>query len=171
MATTSSSRPGMSRRTILVLWLVSMLPAALFVGLVVRSDARKAGFVKLAQGRAEGTVIRLVEVRGKHTRFHPVVAFTTAEGRRVEFKSIYSDYLSFGEKRYALGGKVSVVYVPEDPARAEVDEPALHASDAAPIVAGGGLYAGFMTLVFGALALFRKPRAPAAQPGGPISPS
>lgn len=158
-------------RTFLVMWAISMLPAALFVGLVVRSDARKAELVRLARGRAEGTVIRLVEVRGKHIQFYPVVAFTTAEGRRVEFKSIYSDYLSFGEKRFPLGGRVPVLFVPGEPSRAEVDVPDLHAKDAAPFVVGGVLYAGFMTLLFGGLAIALRPKAAPLPGPGPLAPS
>jgi len=176
MATASSSGTRVSRRAILVMWVLSLLPAALFVGLVVRSDARKAAFVQRARGRAPGTVIRLIEERGKHLKYRPVVAFTTADGRRVEFKSIYSDYHSFGEKHYPLGGSVSVLYVPEEPGRAEVDEPALHGKDAGPFVIGGGVYAGFMTLVFGLLALSRpkdpgSARGPASPPAEPLAPS
>jgi hypothetical protein len=171
----SSNRASMpSRTTILVMWILSMLPAAGLVGLVVRSDARKVELLRLARGRAEGTVIRLIEQRGKHIQFYPVVAFTTADGRRMEFKSIYSDYLAFGEKHYPLGGRVPVVYVPENPARAEIDAPALHARDSGPFVVGGGIYAGFMTLVFGAMALVRKKdagRGPEAPPAEPLAPS
>lgn len=176
MATASGPGTRASRRTLLVLWILSLLPAALVVGLVLRSDARKAEFVQRARGRARGTVIRLIEERGKHLKYRPVVAFTAADGRRAEFTSIYSDYHSFGEKHYPLGGSVSVLYVPAEPARAEVDEPALHAKDAGPFVIGGGVYAGFMTLVFGLLALSRAKGEPggrrAAQPpAGPLAPS
>jgi hypothetical protein len=171
MTAASGSGTKVSRATILVLWILSLLPAAGFVGLVVRNDAKKADFVRRARGRADGTVIRLIEQRGKHIQFYPVVAFTTADGRRLEFKSIYSDYLAFGEKRYPLGGRVSVVYVPEDPARAEIDAPALRSQDAGPFVVGGGVYAGFMTLVFGLLALSARPRGGARPPAEPLAPS
>jgi hypothetical protein len=176
MAPASGSGRLVSRRTILVLWILSLLPAALFLGLVLRSDARKAEFLERARGRAAGTVIRLVEERGKHLKYRPIVAFTTADGRRVEFRSIYADYHSFGEKHYPLGGSVSVLYVPEEPARAEVDEPALHAKDAGPFVIGSGVYAAFMTLVFGLLALSRpkgdgRAGKPAPPPAEPLAPS
>ncbi len=161
----------MSRTSILVLWILSLLPAAGLVGLVVRSDARKAEFVRRARGRAVGTVIRLVEERGKHIRHRPVVAFTAADGRRVEFKSIYADYVAFGEKHYPLGGSVSVVYVPEEPARAEVNEPALRSGDATPFVVGGGVYAGLMTLVFGLLALSGREGSGRRPSTDPLSPS
>ncbi len=161
-----------SRTTILVLWVLSLLPAAGLVGLVVRNDARKADFLRRARGRADGTVIRLVEQRGKHIQFYPVVAFTTADGRRLEFKSIYSDYLAFGEKHYPLGGRVSVAYVPEDPARAEIDAPALHVKDSGLFVVGGGIYAGLMTLVFGLVALLTKKKRPGSSlPAEPLAPS
>lgn len=171
MAAASKAGTNVSRKTILVLWILSLLPAAGLVGLVVRNDARKADFVQRARGRADGTVIRLIEQRGKHIQFYPVVAFTTAEGRRLEFKSIRSDYLAFGEKRYPLGGRVSVLYVPEDPVRAEIDAPALHGKDAGPFVVGGGVYAGIVSLVFGILALSARPRAAARPPAEPLAPS
>lgn len=171
MVAASKAGRNVSPKTILVLWILSLLPAAGLVGLVARNDARKADFVQRARGRADGTVIRLIEQRGKHIQFYPVVAFTTADGRRLEFKSIRSDYLSFGEKRYPLGGRVSVVYVPEDPARAEIDAPALHGKDAGPFVIGGGVYAGFMSLIFGLFALSARPRAGVRPPAEPLAPS
>jgi hypothetical protein len=172
MAKDSRAVPVPSRTTLLVLWILSLLPAAGLVGLVVRNDARKADFLSRARGRADGTVIRLIEQRGKHIQFHPVVAFTAADGRHLEFKSIYSDYLAFGEKHYPLGGRVAVAYVPEDPARAEIDAPALHAKDSGPFVVGGGIYAGFMTIVFGLVALLTKKKGPdSSLPAGPLAPS
>lgn len=171
MAAGSKAGTIVSRKTILVLWVLSLLPAAGLVGLVVRNDARKADFVQRARGRADGTVIRVIEQRGKNIQFYPVVAFKTAEGRRLEFKSIRSDYLAFGEKRYPLGGRVSVLYVPEDPARAEIDAPALHGKDSPPFVIGGGIYAGFMSLVFGLLALSARPRSDARPLAEPLAPT
>jgi hypothetical protein len=157
MAKDSRAVPVPSRTTLLVLWILSLLPAAGLVGLVVRNDARKADFLSRARGRADGTVIRLIEQRGKHIQFHPVVAFTTADGRHLEFKSIYSDYLAFGEKHYPLGGRVAVAYV---------------AKDSGPFVVGGGIYAGFMTLVFGLVALLTKKKGPdSSLPAEPLAPS
>lgn len=158
-------------RTFFVMWALSMLPAAGFVALVERSDARKAEFVRLATGRAEGTVLRLIEVRGKNLKHEPIVGFTDAAGRKHEFRSWYGDYVAFGEKRFPVGARVSVLYVPAEPTRAEVDEPALRRKDATPFEVGGAIYAGFMTMVFGGLAIALRPRAAALPGPGPLAPS
>ncbi len=169
MAAGRDQAPAVTRKTLLVLWVLSLLPAAGFVWLVERSDAEKASFVSRARGTAEGTVVRLVEERGKHLRHVPVVTFAAADGRVFTFKALYGDYATFGEKRYPVGAKVRVLYVPEDPSRAEVDDPRLRPPDARPFRIGGAIYAGFMTAVFGGIARLVRPKGGAQD--APLAPS
>jgi len=66
-------------------------------------------------GKAEGTVIRLEKVGGRGG-YRPVVVFSTASGRRVEFASS----VSTTPPSYTRGESVTVVYDPEDPATARI---------------------------------------------------
>ncbi len=159
-------------RTLFLVWILSTIPAAGFVALVLRSDAAKADFVRMATARAEGTVLRRIEQRGKDLRYVPIVGFPAADGRRVEFRSRYFDRPAYGQNRYAVGARVAVVYVPSDPARAEIDDPRLREKDATPFLLGGSIYVAFMTLVCGGLALGLRPkvRATPAPGSGPLAP-
>ena len=158
-------------RSLLLAWLLTTLPVVGFLGLVEYGDRQRAVFVREAEGRAEGTIVQLVEKRGKRIQYYPVVVFTARDGRRVEFKSDYPDW--FPPTRYKVDQRVSVVYVPEAPSRAEIDQPRLHETSVTPFRTVGGIWIGAMTLVCGGLWLVLGRRA-GRRPGphsGPLGPS
>jgi hypothetical protein len=157
------------KRTLLLVWLISILPVAAFVGLVEYGDRRRTEFLREAEGRAEGTIVRLVEKRGKYIRYFPVVEFTPREGRQVEFRSDYPD--GFPPSLYKVGQRVPVVYVPAAPSRAEIDQPGLHAKNVTPFRTAGGIWVGVMTLLCGGLAVVLRPRKRPAPAAGPLDPA
>ena len=157
------------KRTLILVWLVSIVPVAAFVGLVEYGDRQRAGFVREAEGRADGTIVRLVEKRGKHIRYFPVVEFTDRDGRRVEFRSDYPD--GFPPSLYKVGQRVPVVYVPAAPSRAEIDQPGLRERNATPFRTAGGIWVGVMTLLCGGVGVILRPRKRPGPAAGPLDPS
>ena len=111
--------------------------------------------------QAQGTVVDAVEESGRghnnirSTTYHPVVRFTTADGRTVTFTS----GLGFGRQQ-RIGGPVPVRYRGDAPDQAEIDRAYIWMLPAAPpLLIGVGL------LVAAALAAFTgEPQgAPAAE--------
>lgn len=67
---------------------------------------------------ADGTVVELVPSRsGKSTSWYPRVAFVTADGRRVEFRSSAGS----NPPAHAPGDPVRVLYDPAKPSEARID--------------------------------------------------
>ena len=127
--------------------------------------------VREAKGRAEGTIVRIIEKRGKRIQYYPVVVFTARDGQRVEFRSDYPDW--FPPSLYKIDQRVSVVYVPAKPSRAEIDQPKLHETGARPFRTVGAIWIAAMTLLCGGLWLALGRRA-GRRPGphsGPLGPS
>jgi Protein of unknown function (DUF3592) len=93
---------------------------AIGIGLLAAGAATFVHTLRFVQGaeRATGTVIELSEETDSEgdVTFHPVVRFTTAEGRTVEFVS------SSGRSPapWSVGDRVEVLYDPDDPKDAEL---------------------------------------------------
>jgi hypothetical protein len=66
----------------------------------------------------QGTVIRMLHVTDKDgdVLFKPVVRFSTADGKIVEFQSS----ISSRPAAYSVGQSVPVVYLPDEPGRAAI---------------------------------------------------
>lgn len=79
------------------------------------------------------------------TTYSPVVRFTTADGRRVEFTSA----VGYGSKP-DIGGTVDVRYLPHDPEQAEIDR-----ATTLMLPVALGLLTGLGLLVAGAVVYFR----------------
>ena len=93
-----------ARGMILAAYGVTLLGVALIPALRTRAMLKSGA-------RAEGTVVGTKEGRtSRGTRYYPVVRFTTADGRMVEFTSAVG-YSSYDENP----GTVSVRYRPDDP--------------------------------------------------------
>jgi hypothetical protein len=94
--------------------------AALLLLVAIGTFVKELRFVRGAE-RATGTVIDLQEERstdsdgGFHYVYHPVVRFTTAEGRTVEFRSP-----SGSSSPPDIGDSVEVLYDPDDPSDAQL---------------------------------------------------
>jgi len=157
------------KRTLLLVWLVTILPVAAFVGLVEYGDRQRTEFLREAEGRVEGMIVRLVEKRGKYIRYFPVVVFSTPNGQQVEFRSDYPD--RFPPSLYKVGQRVPVVYVPAAPSRAEIDQPGLRESNATPFRTAGGIWVGVMTLLCGGVAVALRLRKRAGPAAGPLDPA
>ncbi len=140
-----------SRGALLFVWLGCTLPVAGLVALVERSDHRKAEFCRLAEGKAEGTIVRLEEQRGKYIRYFPVIAFPTPDGRQSQFRSIYPD--GYPPSLYKLDQKVPVRFVPSEPARAEIDDPKLCRPDVDSFLHPALWWIGGVTGVCGSVAI------------------
>jgi hypothetical protein len=69
--------------------------------------------------RTTGTVIDYRRSSGKNARIWPVVRFSTPQGASVTFESLYHPPYT----GYIPGQRVPVVYDPNDPRRAEIDDP------------------------------------------------
>jgi Protein of unknown function (DUF3592) len=107
--------------------------------------------------QAQGTVVG-AEAGGSHLRsrtYHPVVEFTTTDGRTVTFTS----GLGFSVRQPRIGSAVPVRYHPDDPEKAEIDRAYLWMLPAAPpLLVGVGL------LVAAGVGFTDEPRvAPAAE--------
>jgi Protein of unknown function (DUF3592) len=111
--------------------------------------------------RVHGTVVDAEEKTGRgsdnlrYRTYHPVVEFTTTDGRTVTFTS----GLGFSVRQPRIGSPVPVRYRPDDPERAEIDRAYLWMVPAAPpLLAGVGL------LVAAGVVFTDEPRiAPAAE--------
>jgi hypothetical protein len=110
--------------------------------------------------RAQGTVVGAEQDTSQghdHTTFtyyHPVVRFTTADGRIIEFTS------AVGYQRGPdIGGAVPVRYRPDDPEQAEIDRASMWMLPAA-----FGLVGGLGLLVAGVVVYANKPQAVPAAP-------
>jgi hypothetical protein len=94
---------------------------AIAIGLLVAGAATFIHTLRFVQGaeRATGTVIDLSEETDSEgdVTYHPVVRFTTAEGRTVEFVS--SSGASSRVSR-SVGDRVEVLYDPDDPKDAQL---------------------------------------------------
>ena len=67
---------------------------------------------------AQGTVTQMLHVTDKDgdVTYKPVVRFSTAEGKTIEFKSSFSS----SPPAYRVGQSVPVVYLPEEPEYAQI---------------------------------------------------
>ena len=121
-----------ARGTILAAYGVTLLGAVLIPALrtrgLLKSGARAQGTVVSAERdtshRHDGTI--------SATTYNPVVRFTTADGRTVQFTSAVG--YSY---RPDIGGAVPVRYRPDDPDQAEIDRAAMWMLPAAAGLAGG----------------------------------
>jgi hypothetical protein len=100
--------------------------------------------------QAQGTVVDAVEESGRghnnirFTTYHPVVRFTTADGRTVTFTS----GLGFGRQR-RIGGPVPVRYRGDGPEQAEIDRAYIWMLPAAPpLLIGVGLLVAAAVVAF-----------------------
>lgn len=114
------------------------------LGFLLIPAFRTRGLLK-SGAMARGTVVGAEEDRDDDgTTYNPVVRFTTADGRTVEFTSVvgYS-------RKPDIGGAVDVRYLADDPEQAEIDRAAMWLLPAAVsvlsglglVVAGAVLYA------------------------------
>jgi hypothetical protein len=118
-STRSRKRGRSKRERSLVRWLPYAFLAGGVVLLIVGAAllVRQVQFVTAAE-RATGTVVavsRETDSDGEVT-FYPVVRFTTAHGKEIEFKS------STGSKpaSHSTGDRVEVLYDPDDPSDAQL---------------------------------------------------
>ena len=67
---------------------------------------------------AQGTVTQMLHMTDKDgdVTYKPVVRFSTAEGRTIEFKSSFST----NPPAYRVGQSVAVVYLPDEPEKAQI---------------------------------------------------
>ena len=137
-------------------WLGSTLPIGGMVLLLARSNESKVEFRRLAEGRAEGTIVRMVREPGGRLRLSPIITFTTLSGRTTEFKSIYYD--TQPPYQYAVGQRVPVMYVPAEPQRAEIDDPRMRQPDGEIFRTGAMIWTGAMTVLWTLLAALIKPK-------------
>jgi len=100
--------------------------------------------------QAQGTVVDVVEESGRghnnirFTTYHPVVRFTTADGRTLTFTS----GLGFGHQQ-RIGGGVPVRYRDDDPEQAEIDRAYIWMLPAAPpLLIGVGLLVAAAVVVY-----------------------
>ncbi len=154
----------MIRKVLVVAWLASTVPVVGAIGLLHQSNARKAAFCAAATGRAEGQVVRIDHENGRHIRLVPVLTFTTAEGRAIEFKSRNQDLLAYPPYKYAVGQKWPVVYVPAEPERAEIDDSSLRQPDGDVLQKAGFIWCGAMTALFALLGVWLARRQKPATP-------
>jgi hypothetical protein len=154
----------MIRWVLVVAWLASTLPVVGMIGLLSQSNARKAAFCAAARGKAEGRVVRIERENGSRVRLVPILAFTAAGGRAVEFKSRNHDLLAYPPYVYAVDQKWPVVYVPAEPERAEIDEPSLRRPDGEELRKAGLIWCGVMTALFSLLGVWLGRRRIPATP-------
>lgn len=119
-------RPEHDRTLSRVLPIVILVALGLFGGGVYFATYR---LDLLMHGeRAEGVVVELERGTSSTTRgggspgWFPVVAFQTADGRTARFRH----RTGTNPPRYEKGERVSVVYMPEMPEKALIDEPLLN---------------------------------------------
>jgi hypothetical protein len=96
--------------------------------------------------RAEGTVLELEQVQGGAPigrygpQYQPVVEFTAADGRVVQFGAklqLNAGAIALLGRRYQAGGRVSVRYRPEDPQQALLDTALVNWVISAVVLAAG----------------------------------
>jgi hypothetical protein len=131
------------------------------LGFGLISALRTRGLLK-SGARAQGTVVGAEEdtsrghddaTSSSTTTYNPVVRFTTADGRTVEFTSAVGS-----QHRPDIGGAVPVRYRPDDPEQAEIDRASMWMLPAA-----FGLVGGLGLLVAGVVVYSNEPQAvPAA---------
>ena len=137
-----------ARGMILAAYGVTLLGVALIPALRTRAMLKSGA-------RAEGTVVGTKEGRtSRGTRYYPVVRFTTADGRMVEFTSAVG-YSSYDENP----GTVSVRYRPDDPEKAEIDR-----ATTWMLPAGFGLVGGLALLVAAVIVYLGNGSGPKAAP-------
>lgn len=151
-------------RWVLVAWLASTLPVVGMIGLLHQSNVRKAAFCLAATGKAEGRVIRIEREQGSRIRLVPILAFTTADGRAIEFKSRNHDLFAYPPYVYAVDQKWPVVYVPAEPERAEIDEPSLRRPDGEELRKAGLIWCGAVTVLLALLGVWLGRRGKPAAP-------
>ena len=149
------------------------MPSNLFgilIGAILAFGGGRALLVNLRRRRgtvrAEGTVLELEKVQdtagtwllsGQDSapvskygpQYRPVVGFTAADGREVQFRAklqMNAGAIALLGRRYQAGGRVSVRYRPEDPQQALLDTALV-----SWVVAGLALAAGLVILVVSAL--------------------
>lgn len=130
--------------------LLVLIALVLFVaGWQVTSATRQ--FLAVAE-RTTGEVVAHEpyerEARTPRERFRLVVAFETAQGTRVRFRSVPN----YGRPPYEVGEKVPVLYDPANPFQARVDR---RIETVAPLAIWGGA-----VLLVGALGVFVAVRGP-----------
>lgn len=131
--------------------LLVLVALAMFVaGWQVTADTRR--FLSVAE-RTTGEVVAHEayerEARTPRERFRLVVAFETAQGTRVRFRSVPN----YGRPPYEVGASVPVLYDPENPFIARVDR---RIETLAPLVIWGG--AVLVVGVLGVIVAVRGPR-------------
>jgi hypothetical protein len=94
-----------------------LVAVGLLVVLLAATQASRSMKFATAGVSAEGTVVQQIFKSGRRPRVRPIVRFTTQAGISIDFTSSASSrYPSYQE-----GQKVDVVYLPDAPARAEID--------------------------------------------------
>lgn len=128
---------------------------------VMLIPALRARALLKSGARAQGTVVDMKEhhtsgdaTTTSSTAYYPVVRFTTADGRTVEFTSAVG-YSSYDE----IPGRVSVRYRPDDPEKAEIDR-----ANTWILPAGFGLVGGLGLLVAGVIVYLGNGSGPKAAP-------
>ena len=115
----------------LIKYLFTLFGAVMLAGTFYLSRDTRAFLASAVQ--AEGKVIELVR---SHKTYRPVIRFIDRRGQAVEFTS------SAGSSPpiYAVGEKVAVLYLPEKPRNAEVDD--------FFVIWGGLIILGILGIVF-----------------------
>lgn len=115
----------------LVKYLFTLFGAVMLAGTFYLSRDTRAFLASAV--RAEGTVIELVR---SHKTYRPVIRFIDRRGQSVEFTSSAGS----SPPSYAVGEKVAVLYLPEKPQNAEVDD--------FFVIWGGLIILGILGIVF-----------------------
>ena len=97
----------------LIKYLFTLFGAVMLAGTFYLSQDTRAFLASAVQ--AEGTVIELVR---SHKTYRPVIRFTDRHDQTVEFTSSAGS----NPPSYAVGEKVAVLYLPEKPHTAEIDD-------------------------------------------------
>jgi hypothetical protein len=113
--------------------------------------------VDVEEGTARSDNMRFRTYNMRFRTYHPVVRFTTADGRTVTFTS----GLGFSGRQPRIGGAVPVRYRGEDPEQAEIDRAYIWMVSAAPSLLVG---VGLLVAAVAAVAFTDEPQvAPAAE--------
>lgn len=105
--------PGSGILLTLVKYLFTLFGAVMLAGTFYLSRDTRAFLASAVQ--AEGAVIELAR---SHKTYRPVIRFIDRRGQAVEFTSSAGS----NPPSYAVGEKVAVLYLPEKPHIAEVDD-------------------------------------------------
>src|SRR5688500_4877579 len=117
---------------------VSILFAAIGVGLIMFGIMNMVGAAKFREmaTQANGEVLRLIAIQDDDgTTYAPEVKFTAADGTEIIFTSDYST----NPPSDSVGETAKVLYLPEDPYRARLDD------------AGSTYLGGIILMIFGLL--------------------